>query len=152
MFQNCPIRTKYLFDTVLCYLFFPVRVQTRPKSLMTIRPRFLLMFYFYILNYYTSCNKKITLINRNISTFIRYLTGITYSHKKMKKLIPVLNGANFIQFPHDGFWKFNSSFEALLCFQVNEWLMFNANSAIFQLYHDENMLIFNEMMMRSALF
>jgi hypothetical protein len=34
--------------------------------------------------------------------------------------------------------------------QINvliEWLLFNANSAIFQLYHGENMLIFNEMMM-----
>jgi len=32
--------------------------------------------------------------------------------------------------------------------------LFNANSAIFQLYHGENKLIFNEMMMmmRSALF
>jgi hypothetical protein len=29
--------------------------------------------------------------------------------------------------------------------------LFNANSAIFQLYHDENKLIFNEMMMSSAL-
>jgi len=28
----------------------------------------------------------------------------------------------------------------------------NANSAIFQLYHGENKLIFNDMMMRSALF
>jgi hypothetical protein len=34
----------------------------------------------------------------------------------------------------------------------NEWLLFNANSAIFQLYHGENKLIFNEMMMRSALY
>jgi hypothetical protein len=25
-----------------------------------------------------------------------------------------------------------------------EWLLFNANSAIFQLFHDENNLIFNE--------
>jgi len=31
-------------------------------------------------------------------------------------------------------------------------LMCNANSAIFQLYHGENKLIFNEMMMTSALF
>jgi hypothetical protein len=30
--------------------------------------------------------------------------------------------------------------------QVSEWLLFNANSAVFQLYHDENKLIFNEMM------
>ena len=35
---------------------------------------------------------------------------------------------------------------------VSEWLLFNANSAIFQLYHGENKLIFNEMMMMSALF
>jgi hypothetical protein len=34
---------------------------------------------------------------------------------------------------------------------VSGWLLFNANSAIFQLYHGENKLIFNEMMMRSAL-
>jgi len=35
--------------------------------------------------------------------------------------------------------------------RVSEWLMFNANSAIFQLSHGENKLIFNEMMMRSSL-
>jgi hypothetical protein len=34
--------------------------------------------------------------------------------------------------------------------KMNEWLLFNANSAIFQLYHGENKLIFNEMMMKSA--
>ena len=32
-----------------------------------------------------------------------------------------------------------------------EWLLFNANSAIFQLHNGEYKLIFNEMMMRSAL-
>jgi len=30
--------------------------------------------------------------------------------------------------------------------------LLSANSAIFQLFHGENRLIFNEMMMRSALF
>jgi hypothetical protein len=35
---------------------------------------------------------------------------------------------------------------------VSEWFLFNANSAIFQLYHSENKLIFNEMMMSSALY
>jgi len=34
---------------------------------------------------------------------------------------------------------------------VSEWLLFNANSAIFQLFHGEIKLIFNEMMMKSAL-
>jgi hypothetical protein len=35
---------------------------------------------------------------------------------------------------------------------VSEWLLFNSNSAIFQLYHGENKLIFDEMMMRSAFY
>ena len=34
----------------------------------------------------------------------------------------------------------------------SEWLLFNANAAILQLYHVENKLIFNEMMMRSAFY
>jgi hypothetical protein len=34
-----------------------------------------------------------------------------------------------------------------------EWVsLFNANSAIIQLYHDENKLFFNEMVMRCALY
>ena len=36
--------------------------------------------------------------------------------------------------------------------EVSEWLLFSANSAILQLYHGENKVIFNEMMMRSALY
>jgi hypothetical protein len=35
---------------------------------------------------------------------------------------------------------------------VSELLLFSANSAIFQLYHGENKLIFNEMVIRSALY
>ena len=35
---------------------------------------------------------------------------------------------------------------------VGEWLLINAHSAIFQLYHDENKFIVNEMMMMSAYF
>jgi len=33
-----------------------------------------------------------------------------------------------------------------------EWLLFNANSAIFQLYHGESKLIFNKIWMRCALY
>jgi hypothetical protein len=33
-----------------------------------------------------------------------------------------------------------------------DWVLFNANSAIFQQYIGENKSIFNEMMMRSALY
>ena len=38
--------------------------------------------------------------------------------------------------------------------ELSEWVIvfFNANSAIFQLYHGKNKLIFIEMMMRSALY
>ena len=39
-----------------------------------------------------------------------------------------------------------------ILFLVSEWLLFNANSAIVQLYHVEYKLIFNQMMMKSALF
>jgi hypothetical protein len=45
--------------------------------------------------------------------------------------------------------------EELISFEyewVSEWVLLNANSAIFQLYHGENKLIFNEMMMSSALY
>ena len=39
------------------------------------------------------------------------------------------------------------------CLATNEWVIVdNTNSAIFQLYYGKNKLIFNEMMMRSALF
>ena len=37
-------------------------------------------------------------------------------------------------------------------FAYGEFRGFNVNSAIFQLYHGENKLIFNEMMMRSTLY
>ena len=33
---------------------------------------------------------------------------------------------------------------------TSEWLLFDANSAIVQIYHGENKLFLNEMMMRSA--
>jgi ribosomal silencing factor RsfS len=35
---------------------------------------------------------------------------------------------------------------------VSEWLLLNANSVIIQLYHGENKLIFNEMMITSGLY
>jgi hypothetical protein len=35
---------------------------------------------------------------------------------------------------------------------MSEWLLFNSNSAIFQLYHGEHKLIFNGMMMRSVFY
>jgi hypothetical protein len=40
-----------------------------------------------------------------------------------------------------------------LTIRVSEWLLLNANPAMFQLYHGENNLNFNEMMMmRVALY
>jgi hypothetical protein len=46
----------------------------------------------------------------------------------------------------------NNSNTNTMSHRTCKWLLFNANSAIFQLYHDENRLIFNEMMMRSAFY
>ena len=42
--------------------------------------------------------------------------------------------------------------DSSVTYLYSEWLLFNANSAIFQLYHGENKLIFNEMMMSSGLY
>jgi hypothetical protein len=39
------------------------------------------------------------------------------------------------------------NFRKVIVLRVSEWLLFNANSVNFQLYYDENKLIFNEMMM-----
>jgi hypothetical protein len=51
-------------------------------------------------------------------------------------------------------WKWISALKIQYIGHVlqSEWLMFNAKWPIFQLYHGENKLIFNEMMMRSALY
>ena len=35
---------------------------------------------------------------------------------------------------------------------ASDWLLFNTISAVFQLYHDENKFMVNEMMMRFALY
>ena len=49
-------------------------------------------------------------------------------------------------------WESTSRFVGIeLSNIVSEVLLINANSAIFHLYHSENKLIFNEIMMRSAL-
>ena len=47
----------------------------------------------------------------------------------------------------------NDQRQASIVTEVSEWLLFNVNSAFCQLYHSENKLIFNEMvmMMSSAL-
>ena len=50
---------------------------------------------------------------------------------------------------HDECYSSNAS----CALYLSEWvIVVYANSAIFQLYHGENKLIFNEMMMRSALY
>jgi hypothetical protein len=49
-------------------------------------------------------------------------------------------------------WKDKNKSEIIVHFIVSEWLLLNAYSAIFQIYHDDNKLIINEMMIRSALY
>jgi hypothetical protein len=46
----------------------------------------------------------------------------------------------------------NSVIHSFQCLGYSEWLLFNANSVIFQLDHGKNKLILNEMMMKSALY
>jgi hypothetical protein len=46
----------------------------------------------------------------------------------------------------------NRSTDNTMVNRASEWLLFNANSAIFHLYHGETKLIYNEMMMRHALY
>jgi hypothetical protein len=48
--------------------------------------------------------------------------------------------------------KFSEYLMVRIVSQFSEWMLLNANSAIFQLHHGEKKLFFNEMMMRSALF
>jgi hypothetical protein len=46
-----------------------------------------------------------------------------------------------------------SSYDAMIQEQgVSEWFLLSARSAVFQLYHGEKKVIFNEMMIRSALY
>ena len=49
------------------------------------------------------------------------------------------------------YWKEQNIFEWVSEW-VSEWVFFSANSAIYQLFHGEKKLIFNEMMMRSPLY
>jgi len=58
---------------------------------------------------------------------------------------------------HDAIYHAGITFLTCLCHplfveSMSEWLLFNTHSAIFQLYHGETKLIFNERMMWSALY
>ena len=70
---------------------------------------------------------------------------------------------NFPLFKQYFYCSFNKNLKNWTCYshtkshnswtsKVSEWLLFNANSVIFQLYYGENKLIFNEMMMTPALY
>ena len=52
----------------------------------------------------------------------------------------------------DNSWKCKNIGSNNNAYEMSEWLLFNAISAIFQLFHGENKLIFTEMMMRSSLY
>jgi hypothetical protein len=77
-------------------------------------------------------NNKRTIKNWNIRPHLSIVTSdYQYVEKQSQNTVLVFKNINI--------W-------------VSEWLLFNANSAIVHLYHGENRLIFNEMMMRSALY
>lgn len=68
----------------------------------------------------------------------------------LKKVVVFLNTANvdkdrrqqYTQGPWQVRW---DDTDIVYLDERNEWLLINANSVIFHLYHDQNMLIFNEM-------
>jgi hypothetical protein len=71
-----------------------------------------------------------------------------------KIMMCLLNVWHFLIHFMDGYYFCSGVIVSILASSVVDcgfWL-FNTNSAIFQLYHGNNKLIFNEMMMRSALF
>jgi hypothetical protein len=57
----------------------------------------------------------------------------------------------FLEFPYLPYTKKNIC-SCYLTWRVSEWLVFDANLAIFQLHHGDNNLIFNEMIRTSALY
>jgi hypothetical protein len=57
-----------------------------------------------------------------------------------------------IRFSNNSIYQIEYHLSQLMVCWVSEWLLPNANSAIFQLYRGENKLIFNKMMMRSTLY
>ena len=114
--------------------------------------------------YYT-CTKKVIIIIYSMElTQICRTSNIIYIQYKCTKCLDEAfkygylikctktcfrNNLHQVQSKTD--WK-TLYFKSLLG-EVSEWLLFNTSSGIFQLYHGENKLIFNEMMiMRSALF
>jgi hypothetical protein len=58
----------------------------------------------------------------------------------------------FISITYSSYWQKNWRDAYYIQPFMSEWLLFNTNSAIFQLYHGENKLIFNEIMKKSALY
>jgi hypothetical protein len=78
---------------------------------------------------------------------------LTVWFERLRSIIAVLFYLHFNIHRFSDIWNiFKRKYEVLICIileWVSEWLLFNANSAIFLLYHGENMLIFNEIMMSS---
>jgi len=93
----------------------------------------------------------------NIEGYGEFFSGITPSCSQR-----LLNNFAFKYFGFERIWwklfqkhavctKFDM-YVVITPFRVSEWLLFSATSANFQLYHGENKLILNEMMIRSALY
>ena len=77
---------------------------------------------------------------REITRIKRY--NLRIKNQIRKDLLNTVHSNSIVQIhPHIKNWSTKS-----------EWLLFNANSAIHQLYHDKNKLIFNEMILRSPVY
>jgi hypothetical protein len=84
------------------------------------------------------------------------MTNNSAGLRTIEALCKLIFGARYLG-PEGGTlpWTINSlCLESLRCHKrfYKHYILFNANTAIFQLYHGESMLIFNEMMMKSAFY
>ena len=64
-----------------------------------------------------------------------------YNAQEFAQILQFVGGVRIIN-RYSSFWQVG----------VSEWLLFNANLSILQLYHGESKFIFIEMVMRSALY
>ena len=102
-----------------------------------------------ILNNYVTCPCRMTIALRffeldTICSYTAQQRKVPSATQRIYKL-----GSECMEFVHTGHSTINSrnlyqAFDKYVSLWVSEWLLFKANSAIFQLCHDENKLIFKD--------
>ena len=137
----------YSFFVCLCVPFFIFRIMLFSFSLCVTS----LTVSFDILIFSETTAPIGTTFGRNVHRMVPYKVMKSTKEKEWQiwcfHIYMGINNYLYFQGIHNFY--FPSNLEGM-----SEWLLFNTNSAIFQLhiYHGENKFIFNEMMMMSALY